>query len=80
MLFGAALSHASAQLTGSGSPQNRLSLRDGNALGFSRPNCFISEAVEGTENQIFSPWPLLESGAPSPRERPASEPPDVKEF
>src|SRR5207245_943560 len=59
MLFGAALSHASAQLTGSGSPQNRLSLRDGNAPGFSRPNCFISETVEGTENQMVSPLPRM---------------------
>src|SRR5215471_6980847 len=59
MVFGAALSHASTLLTGSGSPQNRLSLRDGNAPGFSKPNCFISETVEGTENQTVSPWPRM---------------------
>src|SRR5260370_9286678 len=59
MLVGAVLSHASAELTGSGSPQNRLNLRDGNPPGLSRPNCFISETVEGTENQIVSPWPRM---------------------
>ena len=59
MLFGAALSHALAELTGSGSPQNRLSLRDGNASRFSKPNWFISETVEGTDNQIVSPLPRM---------------------
>src|SRR6266581_2742228 len=51
--FGAASSHAAAEDTGSGSPQNRLQRKDGNRPGFNIPSCFIKTAVEGTENHML---------------------------
>src|SRR5690349_21775745 len=48
------MSQAVARSTANGSPQKRLQRKDGKAPGFSAPNPFIINAIDGTENQTVS--------------------------
>ena len=52
--FGAAVAHARAMESGSGSPQKRLHRRVGKAASLSTPSFRIMIATDGTENQTVN--------------------------